>query len=646
MKTKLIVFIMASSLFLSCRDRHAAPKNIALHPFHDTTFWHFQKYLGNGEMTILQEQGQEVMCLASQGDSGMAATVHTPSFPVLPGYEYKVTMEIKTQELHTLTARLLGGPYFYFNDKHGHPAGWYPVVALKVGPSAFMAPVNSDWISVTHTIKTPTTAGTARLFLAYAAYGDWEGGYPRNTGRGKGKLWLRNVRITLGQPVRDLPVTIHVSDSTLQAGLNVAAACLHNASLSGQFIVSDGYSISGNIVPDLSFGLFGARRLAHPSYLTMLQEHWKRTAATIDDQGRVTSQRVMSQLFFPLGVDEIFSFTGDKAFLAEYLPLADRTLYYVIQRADSNGLSRLVDYGKWRLGEGADWVDWYPARMEGKTFMFHQWYLRALRRIAALHEEFAAEGIGNLQQAQSYRALADKIEQSLRQLYWSDDHFITNIDFGGKRAEQRWMDDQVWSIRLGVATESQRRKIWNWIDQKPEYFEGVPMRWAAFEGPQHGALSWFGRNGAGDILARYGSGNPQRGYELLLTISRLFKRDENIYEAYTMQGQLAEGTNGWGNYTEHSGGYIWAVFEGPFGIRCESDQLACATIQPQMPDSWSNADLSFYLRGTRIQLVYQKADHSISLSGRGPAQAIRMILPDGKTEIARIGDQPSHTFHW
>ena len=72
-----------------------------------------------------------------------------------------------------------------------------------------------------------------------------------------------------------LPATIHVSDPVIQAGIETAAACLHNASLNGRFEVSDGYSISGNIVPDLSFCLFGVRRVGHPEYMEMFTAYWR-----------------------------------------------------------------------------------------------------------------------------------------------------------------------------------------------------------------------------------------------------------------------------------------------------------------------------------------------------------------------------------
>ena len=86
-----------------------------------------------------------------------------------------------------------------------------------------------------------------------------------------------------------------------------------------------------------------------------MSQYWKLTAEEMDQEGRITSQRVMSQLFFPLGVDEIFSFTGDLNYLAENLPLAEKATDFVIKHGDTNGLVRLVEYGNWHISEGADW---------------------------------------------------------------------------------------------------------------------------------------------------------------------------------------------------------------------------------------------------------------------------------------------------
>lgn len=601
-------------------------------PLNDSEFWHFERFLGSGECTVQDSpEGRPVLAFTAPEPDGMAASVRSPLLPIEPKRQYRLSLDIKTEGFEPITARLAGGIYVYFRDAADRYGAFLP--------RGFIAPRDTDWKTITIDFTTPTTARTAEFHLTYAAYGTWEGGHPRVTGRAHGKLWMRNLRIEPLDLVEPLPATIHVPIPAVQDALDTVAECLHNAQVGGEFTVSDGYTISGNIVPDLSFGLFGVRRLAYPQYVALLQAHWEKVGSTMDDQGRIASQRVMSHLFFPLGIDEIFSFTGDKAWFQKMLPLADRSMSYLAGKADANGLVRLVEYGKWHIGEGADWVDWYPARMEGKTFMFQAWYVRTLQRLAALHEEFAGE-FGSADLANEYRQRAEQITGSLRRFYWKENHFVTNIDFGGKVVDENWLDDQVWAIRWGIAEASQVKTVWSWVDEDPYRYEGVPTRWAAFDGPGHGPMSWFGRNGCGDILARYYSGRDRRGYELIQKISEIFARDRNVYEAYDMEGKVVPGTAGWGNYTEHAGGYLWAMVEGPFGIDFESDNEAVANVRPRYPDFWKSAEVELFIRGMKCRIAFQRKPDvtEYTISGEGPRQPIRMILPGQPPKIYQIGD--------
>ena len=151
-------------------------------------------------------------------------------------------------------------------------------------------------------------------------------------------------------------------------------------------------------------------------------------------------------------------------------------------------------------------------------------------------------------------------------------------------------------------------------------------------------VSWFGRQGAGDILARYASGQEERALELLQRISFVFARDKNIYEAYDMSGRLAPGTSGWGNYTEHIGGYFWSVIDGPFGMDFTRDAEASATIRPRFPASWSGAEAILYLRGARVKAAYSSGikGRGLSLQVEGAPRTLRVILPAGKVRIVKV----------
>ena len=625
-----------------------------LRKFPGSPDWKFECYRGKGKMEVHQSAYGDVVEMWADGDQGMAAALHSQRIPVEPNRRYTIRIDVKTEGLEAIDADLTAAPYVQFWDAQSIPGGYQPVGSVaESAESAFRAdiassggrrtPRNSDWHTVSATVTSPTTARTAELFLAYAANGPYADNLrPQVSGRARGRVGIRNPRWESGSRISPLPPTIRVSDPVFQAAIDTVANGFHNGSLSGTFVDSDGYTDSSNIVPDLSFGLYGVRRQGQRKYMEVFAKEWETLGLSATPEGKLP-QRVMCQVLFALGVDEIFSFTGDEQFLARMLPIANRTLDYVNQRADENGLVRLVDYGKWRIGQGADWVDWYPTRMEGKTFNFHQWYVRALRHAAALNEEFAKQNrpFASLERAREYRSRADQVQNSLARLYWAGDHFVTNIDYGGKIADQKWLDDQMWAIHFGIANREQARMIWSWIDKDAARLEGVPTAWCASSGPELGPLTWFGRIGAGDILARYDTGNGDRGLELLKRISQIFTRDQNVYEAYTMSGKIAPGTLGWGNYTEHCGGYIWALVEGPLGISMERDPEALATVRPErFPQQWSSAQTQFWLRGTRITLDYNRSGGRLVLTingEEGPPRPIRVVSPKGGFEIYSIG---------
>ena len=638
------------------------PVAALLRRFPSSSDWKFECYRGNGKMEVHQSAEGELVEMWSEGSQGMAAALHSQRIPVEPNRRYTIRIDVKTEGLEAIDADLTAAPYVQFWDAQSIPGGYQPVGSVaSSAESAFRAdiassagrrtPRDSDWHTVSATVTSPSTARSAELFLAYAANGPYADDLrPQVTGRARGRVWIRNPRWEAGGQISPLPPTIRVSDPVIQSAINTVTNCLHNGSLSGTFVDSDGYTDSSNIVPDLSFGLYGVRRQGQRKYMEIFQKEWETLGLSTTPNGKLP-QRVMSQVLFMLGVDEIFSFTGDEEFLARMLPIADRALDYVNQRADENDLVRLVDYGKWRIGEGADWVDWYPTRMEGKTFNFHQWYVRALRRAATLNEEFAKENrpFASIERARQYRRRADQIQKSLDRFYWAGDHFVTNIDYGGKIADQKWLDDQLWAIHFGIASPEHAQRIWSWIDEDSLQLEGVPTSWAAFSGPEHGALSWFGRLGAGDILARYDTGNAERGLELLKRISEIFARDQNVYEAYTMSGRVAPGTLGWGNYTEHCGGYIWALVEGPLGLSLESDQEALATLHPRFPQEWSSAQTQLWLRGSRITVDYSRSGGKLTVRMKGeegPARPIRVVSPKAESQICLIGAGTTKSFEF
>jgi len=119
------------------------------------------------------------------------------------------------------------------------------------------------------------------------------------------------------------------------------------------------------------------------------------------------------------------------------------------------------------VGGGADWVDWYRTRLDGRSFQFHVWLVKCLQRFAAIHSEFTAS-FGNGTLASEYMARAEVLLVTLR-AQWAGDHWVTNPDYAD---EGEWYDDTVWSIYHGLASEQQTATLWAGIDRNTSFNEG------------------------------------------------------------------------------------------------------------------------------------------------------------------------------
>ena len=157
--------------------------------------------------------------------------------------------------------------------------------------------------------------------------------------------------------------------------------------------------------------------------------------------------------------------------------------------------------------------------------------------------------------------------------------------------------------------------------------EGVPTIWNNRSRQGRDAETWFGRNGAGNIMARFASNQSAHARRLLDRISEVFVASGNVYESYDMGGNL--GGDPGSNYLEHCAGYSWAVTEGLFGIDFFSDGEAAATIRDplaRMDPGWGAATAKFVLRGTDVTLTVRPRAGAVELAGVGPKQTVRVVV--------------------
>ena len=284
-----------------------------------------------------------------QSTKGMAASFLTEPFIVEPTVVYNVTYEVRTTGLVATTAYLTGGVYaqFYdkradfnestaFNDEKAYGDGWFP------GLGEHELENSGGFVQRTLSFAPPTTSKYTILHLAFAAHTQ---GYTPDRihgGSAKGKVEIRNVRLvkTVAKqsppPVQiSVPVTAG-SASNLSAAIDMVNSCFHNSALTGNFTVGSDYVISGNLSPDLGFGMFGVRRMGSRKQMELYTSQFDPSnpngQISLDPDGMVAHQRVQAQTFWPLGIDNAFSYSGNLTYLKEMLPLVDLSLEWCASR--------------------------------------------------------------------------------------------------------------------------------------------------------------------------------------------------------------------------------------------------------------------------------------------------------------------------
>ena len=159
----------------------------------------------------------------------------------------------------------------------------------------------------------------------------------------------------------------------------------------------------------------------------------------------------------------------------------------------------------------------------------------------------------------------------------------------------------------------------------------------------HWHCSWFGRLGAGDIMARYKIGDPKGAYRNLEKISSIIAAQGDIYEGYDMNGcGLAKcgcTTSGYGDYLEHCGGLIWTVTEGVFGISFDSTSEYAAKIEPNFftTQGWKTASLTTRIRGLDVTIEWNAP--TITVSGgdnHGDFDSVNVLLGCGANPSAVV----------
>ncbi|MBR5379280.1 MAG: N,N'-diacetylchitobiose phosphorylase [Clostridia bacterium] len=325
--------------------------------------------------------------------------------------------------------------------------------------------------------------------------------------------------------------------------------------------------------------------------------------------------------------------TGDKAFLSEVIPFADRDEGTVTEH-----LKRAIDFTTKHLGAHgmpaglhADWNDCLKLGAQGESsFVAFQFYM-ALRILDEL--------LADAPEEQAYRAWLQKTASEQLDLinrhFWEDDRFRRGYTQDGKLIGSKhdseaamWLNPQSWCVISGAATRDQAEKSMASVHELLNTPNGIELmapiyRGFAFDGAVMGLFnpntkengSIFCQTQGWAILAEALLGHGDRAFEY-------FK--ESCPAAYNDRAEVREsepyvhtqfieghGTPQPGRAHVHwltgtASTVMVGMVEGILGLRPTPEGLR---IMPSIPAGWDGFTMDKTFRGKKLHIVVKNPDH-------------------------------------
>ena len=353
-------------------------------------------------------------------------------------------------------------------------------------------------------------------------------------------------------------------------------------------------------------------------------------------------------VWLPVCLKAYLDETNDYSILSEQVKDAEGDKTYSVFDRISRAMDWLLtarDYRGLSFIAQGDWCD--PMNMVGyKGKGVSGWLSVATAYALNLWADICAQQ-SRVDVAKKYRSGAEDVNEAVNKHLWDGDWFargITDDDviFGiSKDPEGRiYLNPQSWAILGGAASEAQRKKILNAVEQQLETPYGVTMFAPAYTAmrddvgrvtqkhpgsAENGSV--YNHAAVFYIYSLYTISESNRAYKLLRQMIPGPSEQD-----YVQRGQLPvfipnyyrgaylqyPRTAGRSSQLFNTGTVSWVyrcVVEGLFGLKGDANGLA---IDPQLPSEWTSAKATREFRGAIFHVAIERSDVSkikVSIDG-------------------------------
>lgn len=328
-----------------------------------------------------------------------------------------------------------------------------------------------------------------------------------------------------------------------------------------------------------------------------------------------------AQPAFAIDVAEQFDMTGDIDWLAQFKPVCEKVLEYMIKRdSDGNGLFEVIQ-NSYREQKGCDWLDVVWASYEVASINAYMY--KALVRWSELEEL-----LGDKKMSEKYEQLAFKLKST----------FNKNISDGGFwNPDKKWYvhwrekDGSVYgdnlvtmvnflAIGYGLCDDTNRKemllnqierlmqkeKLFMWPSCFFPYKEGLGLKSVNYPYPNYENgdlfLAWA------ELGTRcYANKHPEIALKYIRNVIYQYERDGLAHQRYTRVNQVGAGDDILSNNVMA----IVGLYRNIYGIRPQYNRLY---LEPHLTSDLNGTRLKYWFRNQDYLINLSKEEYSITVN--------------------------------